>query len=102
MDEEIRQEMEQNQMLADALDNANLAISAKNTFLSNMSHDMRTPLNAIFGFTQLAKKNIDNQETIQTYLDKIETSSKQLLDLINKVLEISWTETENIRLALWD
>lgn len=99
MDEEIRQEMEQNQMLEDALDNANLAISAKNTFLSNMSHDMRTPLNAIFGFTQLAKKNIDNQETIQTYLDKIETSSKQLLDLINKVLEISWTETENIRLA---
>ncbi len=83
VDEELQHEMEQKQMLKEALNNADLAITAKNTFLSNMSHDMRTPLNAVFGYTMLARKcNIDN-ETISEYLDKIDHSSRQLLDLID-------------------
>ena len=76
----------------------NLAIVAKDTFLSNMSHDMRTPLNAIFGYTALAQKNIDYGDVVINYLNKIEASGRQLLDLINKVLEISWTESKNFHM----
>ena len=94
VDEELQQEMEQRQMLMEALDNANLAIVAKNTFLSNISHDMRTPLNAIFGFTTLAKQNLPDPGVARIYLDRIETSSRQLLDMISKVLELSQTESE--------
>ncbi len=89
VDDEIRREMEQKQLLEEALTNANLAITAKNTFLSNMSHDMRTPLNAIFGFTALAKGNLHDQTNLEYYLNKISASSEQLLDLIDKVLEIA-------------
>ena len=96
IDEEILQEMEQKQILEDALNRANVAIEAKNTFLSNMSHDMRTPLNAIFGFTTLAKSNIGNQQLTRRYLERIEDSSHQLLDLIEKVLEIARTESEDV------
>lgn len=99
IDEEVLREMEQKQLLEEALYSANLAIVAKNTFLSNMSHDMRTPLNAIFGYTALAKEHMDNRESIQNYLNKIESSSRQLLDLIEKVLEIAWTESNDIRIA---
>ena len=80
---------DQQELLADALAKANLAISSKNTFLSNMSHDMRTPLNAIFGFTSLAKLNLDDKEETLDYLDRVETASRQLLDMIDKVLEAS-------------
>ncbi len=95
VDEEIRKEMEQKQILEDALENAKLAINAKNTFLSNMSHDMRTPLNGIFGFLNLARKHIDDREALLRYLDKIDASSQQLLGLIDKTLEISWSETDD-------
>lgn len=95
VDEEIQREMEQNQLLENALENANLAMDVKNTFLANMSHDMRTPLNAIFGFTSLARKNIADAGTALKYLDKIEASSRQLLDLIDKVLKIAWLESNN-------
>lgn len=99
VDKEIQMEMEQKQMLEDALHDANLAIIAKDTFLSNMSHDMRTPLNAIFGFTSLARTHLDDTKMADTYLTKIETAGRHLLDLIEKVLEISWTESNNIHLA---
>lgn len=95
VDEEIQREMEQNQILEDALKNANMAMDVKNTFLANMSHDMRTPLNAIFGFTSLARKNISDSEVLTGYLDRIDASSHQLLDLIDKVLKISWLESHN-------
>ena len=98
VDEEFRRELEQKQVLEEALGNANLAIIAKNTFLSNMSHDMRTPLNAIFGYTALARKNLPEGSNVSQYLDKIETSSHQLQDLINKVLELSWTESNDLQL----
>ncbi len=99
VDDEIRREMEQKQLLEEALTNANLAITAKNTFLSNMSHDMRTPLNAIFGFTALAKGNLHDQTNLEYYLNKISASSEQLLDLIDKVLEIAWTGSDDIRIT---
>lgn len=98
VDEELRREMEQKQILEEALNNADLAINAKNTFLSNMSHDMRTPLNAIFGYTVLARKYTGGSSTLGNYLEKIENSGRQLLDLIDKVLEISWTETNDVQL----
>lgn len=99
VDEEVRREMEQKKIFEDALNNANIAITAKNTFLSNMSHDMRTPLNAIFGYTTLAKKHISDSRAVEEYLTKIENSSKQLLGLIEKVLEISWTESSDTRIS---
>ncbi|MCX4267180.1 MAG: ATP-binding protein [Lachnospiraceae bacterium] len=99
VDEEIQREMEQKQMFEEALNNANLAITAKNTFLSNMSHDMRTPLNAVFGYTALAKKHLNDSSIVHQYLDKIDTASRQLLDLIDKVLEIAWTEANDIRIV---
>ena len=99
MDEEVQHEIEQKQLMAGALNNAKLAIVAKNTFLSNMSHDMRTPLNAIFGFTALAKKNLNNAAVLQGYLEKVEASSRQLLDLIDKVLEIAWSESREAHSA---
>ncbi len=97
-DDEIRREMEQNQILEEALGNANLAITAKNAFLSNMSHDMRTPLNAIFGYAGLAKQNLHIPETALAYLNRIESAGRQLLDLIEKVLEISWNEANDVPL----
>ena len=72
VDEELRREMEQKQTLEEALYNANSSIMAKNTFLSNMSHDMRTPLNAIFGFTALARHHLDSPEAIAGYLDLVD------------------------------
>jgi len=96
VDEELQQEMEQKQLLAEALNNATQAIRAKNSFLSNMSHDMRTPLNAILGFTTLARQNYQNPELLESYLTQIEASSQQLLGLINKVLELSQTESGQI------
>ena len=92
MDEEFRREQKQKRILAEALENANLAIVAKNDFLSNMSHNMRTPLNAIFGFTALAKLKTQDPELLD-YLERIDTSGRQLLDLIEKALEISWIST---------
>ncbi len=99
VDLEVRREMEQKQLLEDALNKANLAIVAKNSFLSNMSHDMRTPLNAIFGFTTLARQNVADRTAVLDYLEKIETAGSHLLDLIEKVLEISWTESNDINIA---
>ncbi len=88
-DERKRQQTEQKRLLAEALGSANLAIKAKNAFLSNISYDMRTPLNAIFGFTSLAKAWIGEPEKVAGYLDRIDTASRQLLDMITKVLDIS-------------
>ena len=93
VDEELRREMEQTQVLTEALENAKLAITAKNTFLSNMSHDMRTPLNAISGFTALARRNLNDPAAVTEYLNRVEDSTRQLLDQINHVLELAYEET---------
>lgn len=78
--------------------NAMIANKAKSNFLANMSHDIRTPMNAIVGMTELAKYNIDNPEKVKEYLDKIQASSDQLLYLINNVLDMSEIETNELHL----
>lgn len=93
VDDEVRYEMEQKKVFEDALNRAKLANIAKNTFLANMSHDMRTPMNAIIGFTALARSHMDDAEKVEEYLEKIESSSEQLLHLINNILEISRIES---------
>ena len=87
-----------NQALAEAVRAAETANRAKSTFLSNMSHDIRTPMNAIIGFTTLAVSNIDNQERVRDYLGKILSSSNHLLSLINDVLDMSRIESGKIHL----
>ena len=84
-------------MLQNALDMAEHANRAKTTFLNNMSHDIRTPMNAIIGFTALAAAHIDDKTTVQNYLDKISVSSKHLLSLINDVLDMSRIESGNVK-----
>ena len=82
--------------LSDALITAEHANSAKTAFLNNMSHDMRTPMNAIVGFTALAESHIDDKARVQDYLGKISVSSQHLLSLINDVLDMSRIESGNV------
>ncbi|MCM1180319.1 MAG: response regulator [Clostridium sp.] len=98
VDEEIRDEMEKKSMLEEALLQAQKANRAKSTFLSNMSHDIRTPMNAIVGFTNLASEHIDCQEQVKEYLEKIKVSGKHLLHLINDILDMSRIESGKIQL----
>ena len=72
------------------------ANSSKTTFLFNMSHDIRTPMNAITGYTALARRHIDNKEMVYDYLNKIDISSHELLALINQVLEMSRIESGKV------
>ena len=78
-----------------ALNAAQNANHAKTVFLTNMSHDIRTPMNAIVGFTELARQNIQNEKLIDDYLSKISVSSQHLLSLINDVLDMSRIESGN-------
>ncbi|MCI8506117.1 MAG: response regulator [Lachnospiraceae bacterium] len=98
VDEEIRHEMEQKSLLENALMQANRANKAKSAFLSNMSHDIRTPMNAIVGFTALALTHIERQEQVKEYLKKIMTSGNHLLSLINDVLDMSRIESGKMHL----
>ena len=77
---------------------AEKANRAKTTFLNNMSHDMRTPMNAIIGFTNLAKKNIGDTKKIEDYLTKINVAGEHLLSLINDVLDMSRIESGKIEI----
>ena len=87
-----------NQALSEAVRAAETANRAKSTFLSNMSHDIRTPMNAIIGFTTLAVSNIDDKERVRDYLGKILSSSNHLLSLINDILDMSRIESGKIHL----
>ena len=87
-----------NQALSDAVAAAETANRAKSTFLSNMSHDIRTPMNAIIGFTTLAISNIDDKNRVKDYLSKTLASSNHLLSLINDVLDMSRIESGKIHL----
>lgn len=90
--EEARRLAEQSFMMAEE------ANKAKSTFLSNMSHDIRTPMNAIIGFTTLAIANIDNSEKVKDYLSKILSSGNHLISLINDILDMSRIESGKIQL----
>ena len=85
--------------LEDALAAAQHANRAKTTFLNNMSHDIRTPMNAIIGFTSLAAAHIEDKGKVQDYLAKITTSSNHLLSLINDVLDMSRIESGKMNLT---
>ena len=100
-----RQSYELNQKLKEshheletALMHAESANSAKTTFLNNMSHDIRTPMNAIIGFTSLAASHVDNKEKVKEYLSKISTSSEHLLSLINDILDMSRIESGKVKI----
>ena len=96
--ESVREDRAQRDALADALVAAEHANKAKTTFLNNMSHDIRTPMNAIVGFTALASSHIDNKEQVRDYLGKISVSSQHLLSLINDVLDMSRIESGKMTL----
>ena len=98
VDTEIRHEMEQRKLVEYALAQAQHANSAKTTFLSNMSHDIRTPMNAIMGFSAIAAGHIDNAARVKDCLDKIMSSSAHLLSLINDILDMSRIESGKVQI----
>lgn len=94
--EELQDELRKRKLLEDALIQARHADSAKSTFLSNMSHDIRTPMNAIVGFTNIAQTHIDDRARVRYCLDKIQDSSEHLLQLIGNVLDMSRIESGRV------
>ena len=95
-------ERENNHKLAEALDMAREANRSKSTFLANMSHDIRTPMNAIIGITALIEHDVDNAAKVKEYAKKIEVSSQHLLGLINDVLDMSKIESGKTTLNFVD
>lgn len=89
-----------NRQLAEALQAAQIASNSKTTFLSNMSHDIRTPMNAILGFTTLLSKDADNPAKVREYTKKITSSGQHLLSLINDVLDVSKIESGKMVLTI--
>ncbi len=98
VDEIIEEQRKQEEALAKALEAAEQANKAKSTFLSSMSHDIRTPMNAIVGFTALAKQHVREPEKVEEYLENISTSSSHLLNLINDILDMSRIESGTVKL----
>ena len=98
VDDEKKEQLSQIELLKESLKAARESEESKNSFFSNMSHDMRTPLNAIIGLSELAEKHLDDREKMKDYMSKINFSSQQLLGLINDILEISKLEKGKITL----
>ncbi len=103
--ERIRREREaereiHNQRLAEALQAAQIASNSKTTFLSNMSHDIRTPMNAVLGFTTLLAKDAEDPVKVREYTKKITASGQHLLSLINDVLDVSKIESGKVVLTV--
>ncbi len=96
--DQVCQQREQTQALQDALMQAQHANKAKTAFLSNMSHDIRTPMNAIIGFTTIAVSHIDNKEQVRDCLQKVLSSSNHLLSLINDILDMSRIESGKVQI----
>lgn len=99
--EQKEKEMEQHRRLQEAYELAEVAEranQAKTTFLNNMSHDIRTPMNAIIGFTSLAATHLDEKDILKDYLSKIMVSSNHLLSLINDVLDMSRIESGKVKI----
>ncbi len=93
---ERKKELEAKEMLEKAYEEANKANASKSAFLNNMSHDIRTPMNAIVGFAGIASAHIENKERVQDCIAKITASSKHLLSIINEVLDMSRIESGKI------
>lgn len=98
VDQEKKLQFEERRLLENALENARNSEKTKQAFFSNMSHDMRTPLNAIISLSDLARTNIGDQEKVADYLEKIRFSSRQLLELVNDILDMSRLEQGKIAL----
>ena len=99
VDDEMKEELKRQEILENARQVAEEGNRAKTLFLFNMSHDIRTPMNAIMGFTNIALKNIDNRDRAIDALNKTQESSKVLLDLINQILDMSRIESGKVVLA---
>lgn len=95
---QVQKQREQTKALQEALMQAQHANNAKTTFLSNMSHDIRTPMNAVIGFTTLAVSHIDNKEQVKDCLQKVLSSSNHLLSLINDILDMSRIESGKVHI----
>ena len=95
---QVQKQREQMQALQDALMQAQHANNAKTTFLNNMSHDIRTPMNAIIGFTTIAVSHIDNKDQVLDCLQKVLSSSNHLLSLINDILDMSRIESGKVQI----
>ncbi len=89
-----------NRQLAEALQAAQAASNSKTMFLSNMSHDIRTPMNAVLGFASLLAKDAENPEKVREYTKKIMASGQHLLSLINDILDVSKIESGKVVLAI--
>lgn len=98
VDKQVRNEISQKEAIEQALIQAEKANKAKSSFLSNMSHDIRTPMNAIIGFTNLAQSHMDSKEQVAGYLSKIHSASGHLLSLINDILDMSRIESGKIQI----
>ena len=98
IDAQMQTEMERQKALQNALASAQHANRAKTTFLNNMSHDIRTPMNAIIGFTSLAATHLDKPDQVRDYLTKIQTASSHLMSLINDVLDMSRIESGKVKI----
>lgn len=96
VDTMVRKDIETKRTLEKALEAANVASKAKTQFLFNMSHDIRTPMNAILGYTDMAIRHIDNQERVAESLSKIQVAGGHLLNLINDILEMSRIESDKL------
>lgn len=96
--EDKLKELREQQALQEAFDAAKAANMAKNEFLSRMSHDIRTPMNAIMGMTAIAGKYLDDKDRVQDCLAKITTASNHLLNLINEVLDMAKIESGKLNL----
>ena len=96
--EQVRKQMEQTQALKEALMQAQHASHAKSTFLSNMSHDIRTPMNAIIGFSMIALNHIESRAQVKDCLQKVLSSSNHLLSLINDILDMSRIESGKVQI----
>jgi signal transduction histidine kinase/DNA-binding response OmpR family regulator/PAS domain-containing protein len=98
VDDVVKAEAEQKELLQEALAAAQQANKAKTTFLNSMSHDIRTPMNAIIGFTALAQTHLEDHDQVEDYLSKISISSNHLLSLINDILDMSRIESGTVKL----
>ena len=98
VDNQIRKDIQQKQAVEEALVAAESANKEKSRFLSNMSHDIRTPMNAIIGFANLAQSHIENQMLVKDYLGKIQSASNHLLNLINDILDMSRIESGKVQI----
>lgn len=102
IDDIIKKEIQQKEILESALAQSKKASIAKSTFLDNMSHDMRTPMNAILGYTEIASRNIQNTSKLEDCLNQINHASHQLLGIINDALDFSKFESGKVGLTLED